>query len=133
LFPSHVSQRFLEVSQPGNSSGNIISWLSANQETVSYSRGQTWSNVSGKMFSILNTLVYIKHTFSSLLIHMYYSCSLGPTFGAGPDLSIAHDCNVNTDSGSRLSHSYGGEHGSPTSLMGAAKFKIADYEVFAPK
>ncbi|CAB4001944.1 Hypothetical predicted protein [Paramuricea clavata] len=59
--------------------------------------------------------------------------SLGPTFGAGPDLSIAHDCNVNTDSGSRLSHSYGGEHGSPTSLMGAAEFKIADYEVFAPK
>ncbi|XP_028392962.1 kelch repeat and BTB domain-containing protein 12-like isoform X2 [Dendronephthya gigantea] len=59
--------------------------------------------------------------------------SIGPTFGAGPDLYIAHDCNVNTDSCSKLSHSYDGDSVLPTSLMGTVNFKIADYEVFAPK
>lgn len=69
---------------------------------------------------------------SILHLHFYHH-SLGPTFGAGPDLSIAGDCNVNSESCSRLSHSYGGDHRSPASLMGAREFKVADYEVFVPK
>ncbi|XP_070503538.1 serine-enriched protein [Chironomus tepperi] len=58
----------------------------------------------------------------------YKEC--GPIFGAGADLLIANNCNVNTDSYSNLPHSYDGPSASYTSLFGDYNFMINDYEVF---
>nr|XP_046471679.1 uncharacterized protein LOC124213925 isoform X1 [Neodiprion pinetum] len=59
-----------------------------------------------------------------------YHPEIGPIFGAGADLLIASNCNVNTESYSNLPHSYDGEHASSSILMGDYHFTVLDYEVF---
>jgi hypothetical protein len=56
----------------------------------------------------------------------YKDC--GPIFGAGADLLIANNCNVNTDSYSNLPHSYDGPI--QTTLFEDYNFKVQEYEVF---
>ena len=56
----------------------------------------------------------------------------GPIFGAGADLYISSECNMNKDSYSNLLHSYGSPHGSVLSLASSYSFQIEDYEVFKP-
>jgi hypothetical protein len=56
----------------------------------------------------------------------YKDC--GPIFGAGADLLIANNCNVNTDSYSNLPHSYDGPV--QTTLFEDYNFKVQEYEVF---
>ncbi|XP_025153304.1 uncharacterized protein LOC105191443 isoform X2 [Harpegnathos saltator] len=55
---------------------------------------------------------------------------IGPIFGAGADLLISSNCNVNKESYSNLPHSYEGDHASNTVLMGDYHFSVVDYEVF---
>ncbi|XP_012229834.1 uncharacterized protein [Linepithema humile] len=57
---------------------------------------------------------------------------IGPIFGAGADLLISNNCNVNKDSYTNLPHSYDGEHASSTLLMSDYHFSVVDYEVFTP-
>ncbi|XP_034937407.1 uncharacterized protein [Chelonus insularis] len=59
-----------------------------------------------------------------------YHPDIGPIFGAGADLFISNNCNVNMDSYSNLPHSYDGENASCTILMGDYHFTVLDYEVF---
>ncbi|XP_014260319.1 uncharacterized protein LOC106672966 [Cimex lectularius] len=61
-----------------------------------------------------------------------YHPDCGPVFGAGADLLISSDCNINRESYSNLPHSYDGEHASNNILMGEYHFLVHDYEVFAP-
>lgn len=61
-----------------------------------------------------------------------YHPDIGPIFGAGADLLISSNCNVNMESYSNLPHSYDGEHASNTVLMGDYHFSVVDYEVFTP-
>ncbi|XP_076173376.1 BTB/POZ domain-containing protein 9 isoform X1 [Ptiloglossa arizonensis] len=61
-----------------------------------------------------------------------YHPDIGPIFGAGADLLISSNCNVNMESYSNLPHSYDGEHASNTVLMGDYHFPVVDYEVFTP-
>ncbi|XP_043284544.1 serine-enriched protein [Venturia canescens] len=61
-----------------------------------------------------------------------YHPDIGPIFGAGADLLIANNCNVNMESYSNLPHSYDGEHASSSVLMGDYHFSVIDYEVFTP-
>ena len=56
----------------------------------------------------------------------------GPIFGAGADLCISSECNMNKDSYSNLLHSYGSPHGSVNSLASSYSFQVEDYEVFKP-
>ncbi|XP_011637836.1 serine-enriched protein isoform X2 [Pogonomyrmex barbatus] len=57
---------------------------------------------------------------------------IGPIFGAGADLLISSNCNVNKESYSNLPHSYDGDHASNQLLMGDYHFSVIDYEVFTP-
>jgi len=61
-----------------------------------------------------------------------YHPDCGPIFGAGADLLISSNCNVNMDSYSNLIHSYGGDDSTGSSLMGEYNFSVLDYEVFTP-
>ncbi|XP_011066219.1 PREDICTED: uncharacterized protein LOC105153173 isoform X1 [Acromyrmex echinatior] len=61
-----------------------------------------------------------------------YHPDIGPIFGAGADLLIASNCNVNKESYSNLPHSYDGDHASNQLLMGDYHFSVIDYEVFTP-
>lgn len=56
----------------------------------------------------------------------------GPIFGAGADLCISNNCNINKESYCNLPHSYDGENASSTILMGGYNFTVADYEVYLP-
>ena len=56
----------------------------------------------------------------------------GPIFGAGADLYISSECNINMESYSNLLHSYGSPQGSVHSLASSYSFQIEDYEVFKP-
>lgn len=66
--------------------------------------------------------------FNLCIIHY----SIGPIFGAGADLLISSNCNVNKESYSNLPHSYEGDHASNQLLMGDYHFSVVDYEVFTP-
>lgn len=57
-----------------------------------------------------------------------YHKDCGPIFGAGADLLIANNCNINTDSYCNIPHSYDGPNAS--SLFGDYNFMVQDYEVF---
>ncbi|XP_058808235.1 kelch-like protein 17 [Phymastichus coffea] len=59
-----------------------------------------------------------------------YHPDIGPIFGAGADLLISSNCNMNMDSYSNLPHSYEGENASNAILMGDYYFSVVDYEVF---
>ncbi|CAG5102608.1 Similar to BTBD19: BTB/POZ domain-containing protein 19 (Homo sapiens) [Cotesia congregata] len=59
-----------------------------------------------------------------------YHPDIGPIFGAGADLLISNNCNVNLESYSNLPHTYDGENASSTILMGDYHFTVLDYEVF---
>lgn len=61
-----------------------------------------------------------------------YHPDIGPIFGAGADLLISSNCNVNKESYSNLPHSYEGDHASNQLLMGDYHFSVVDYEVFTP-
>ncbi|XP_026830131.1 uncharacterized protein LOC105277752 [Ooceraea biroi] len=61
-----------------------------------------------------------------------YHPDVGPIFGAGADLLISSNCNVNKESYSNLPHSYEGDHASNHVLMGDYHFSVIDYEVFTP-
>ncbi|CAH1165789.1 unnamed protein product [Phyllotreta striolata] len=61
-----------------------------------------------------------------------YHPDSGPIFGAGADLLISSNCNMNMDSYSNLPHTYDGDGASPSVLMGEYNFTVADYEVFTP-
>ncbi|EGI68187.1 hypothetical protein G5I_03283 [Acromyrmex echinatior] len=52
-------------------------------------------------------------------------------FGAGADLLIASNCNVNKKSYNNLPHSYGGDH-LISCLWKDYHFSVIDYEVFIP-
>ena len=61
----------------------------------------------------------------------------GPTFGGGHDLHIADNCHTNTNSYSKLGHTYqlpaGYTYNTPQAwslLAGSYSFKCDDYEVF---
>jgi hypothetical protein len=54
-------------------------------------------------------------------------------FGAGADLCITDNCNVERESYSNLPHSYAGAQASPELLMGEYNFLVEDYEVFGLK
>ena len=69
---------------------------------------------------------YLSHLLSLPLIRC------GPIFGAGADLYISSECNLNKDSYSNLLHSYGSPHSSVHSLASSYSFQIEDYEVFKP-
>ena len=60
------------------------------------------------------------------------NCGYGPSFGAGHDLHISGNANVNTSSYSYLGDSYQCPAGQPgyTFLAGNMNFTVADYEVF---
>ncbi|XP_011504847.1 PREDICTED: kelch-like protein 17 [Ceratosolen solmsi marchali] len=55
---------------------------------------------------------------------------IGPIFGAGADLCISSNCNINKESYSNLPHSYDGEYASNSILMGDYYFSVVNYEVF---
>ncbi|ALC38966.1 CG7102 [Drosophila busckii] len=59
-----------------------------------------------------------------------YHTDCGPIFGAGADLLISGNCNVNTDSYSNLPHSYDGPHAPHLTLFGDYNFMVSDYEVY---
>ncbi|XP_051858860.1 uncharacterized protein LOC117565272 isoform X2 [Drosophila albomicans] len=59
-----------------------------------------------------------------------YHPDCGPIFGAGADLLISSNCNVNTDSYSNLPHSYDGPSAAHMTLFGDYNFTISDYEVY---
>ncbi|XP_033208549.1 uncharacterized protein LOC117167604 [Belonocnema kinseyi] len=61
-----------------------------------------------------------------------YHPDIGPIFGAGADLLISNNCNINSESYSNLPHSYDGEHASNSLLMSEYHFTVVDYEVFTP-
>ena len=67
---------------------------------------------------------------SSYAVQSHPGC--GPIFGAGADLYISSECNLNKDSYSNLLHSYGSPHSSVHSLASSYSFQIEDYEVFKP-
>jgi hypothetical protein len=59
--------------------------------------------------------------------------SSGPIFGAGADLFISSECNINKDSYSNLLHSYGNPLEISAHLFtGSYSFQVEDYEVFKP-
>lgn len=64
------------------------------------------------------------------IIYLWYPISCGPIFGAGADLLISSNCNVNTDSYSNLPHSYDGPNAAHLTLFGDYNFAIIDYEVY---
>ncbi|XP_055534431.1 uncharacterized protein LOC129723949 [Wyeomyia smithii] len=59
-----------------------------------------------------------------------YHPDCGPIFGAGADLLISNNCNINMESYSNFPHSYDGPNASFGNLFGDYNFSIADYEVF---
>ncbi|XP_035789422.1 uncharacterized protein LOC118465356 [Anopheles albimanus] len=59
-----------------------------------------------------------------------YHPNCGPIFGAGADLLISDNCNVNTESYSNFPHSYDGPNAMFGHLFGDYNFSITDYEVF---
>lgn len=80
-----------------------------------------------------NLLIIVQiQIINNLLVYYYFLFSIGPIFGAGADLLIASNCNVNVESYSNLPHSYDGENASNSILMGDYYFSVVDYEVFAP-
>lgn len=68
--------------------------------------------------------------FSDNFFFFFFFFRLGPIFGAGADLLIANNCNVNKESYSNLPHTYDGENASNSILMGDYHFTVIDYEVF---
>lgn len=61
---------------------------------------------------------------------IFFCFSCGPIFGAGADLLISNNCDMNKDSYSNLPHSYDGENASTSVLMSDYSFTVVDYEVF---
>uniref|UniRef100_A0A182JD02 Probable small nuclear ribonucleoprotein E n=1 Tax=Anopheles atroparvus TaxID=41427 RepID=A0A182JD02_ANOAO len=61
-----------------------------------------------------------------------YHPDCGPIFGAGADLLISNNCNVNMESYSNFPHSYDGPNCMFGHLFGDYNFSIIDYEVFTP-
>ncbi|XP_052562986.1 uncharacterized protein LOC120429849 [Culex pipiens pallens] len=59
-----------------------------------------------------------------------YHPDCGPIFGAGADLLISNNCNINMESYSNFPHSYDGPNATFGNLFGDYNFSIADYEVF---
>lgn len=83
-------------------------------------------DTSGRMSP--NRFDIAKKTFA---LCYHYEC--GPIFGAGADLYVSDQCNLNDDSYSNLPHSYDGDDASPDSLMGDYNFTVLEYEVFSLK
>ena len=68
---------------------------------------------------------------------MYCKYNYGPTFGGGHDLHISDNCDKNTNSYSRLGHTYKLPAGysyyttqAYSLLAGSYNFKVDEYEVF---
>ena len=57
----------------------------------------------------------------------------GPSFGAGADLCISDNCNMEKESYSNLPYSYAGAEATSELLMGKYYFTVEDYEVFGLK
>ncbi|KAG0021893.1 hypothetical protein BGZ80_001487 [Entomortierella chlamydospora] len=60
----------------------------------------------------------------------YNKADYGPTFGAGYDLYLSTNCNLNCQSSSSLPLSYNGQGASPAALAGSCYFRVQEYEVF---
>ena len=84
---------------------------------------------------------YLKRSFFAVFFYnavLFLYFSSGPIFGAGADLSISSNCNVNCDSYSNQPHSYESDDPDsmdfeePILLTPSYNFYVADYEVFAP-
>ena len=54
-------------------------------------------------------------------------------FGAGADLCLTDNCDINEESYSNFPHSYDGHQASNGLLMGDYNFVVVDYEVFCLK
>jgi hypothetical protein len=80
---------------------------------------------------------YVEHPNKDIESSLYFlvvvHCSSGPIFGAGADLFISSECNINKDSYSNLLHSYGNPLEISAHLFtGSYSFQVEDYEVFKP-
>ncbi|KAK6631038.1 hypothetical protein RUM44_003210 [Polyplax serrata] len=101
-----------------------------------------WSKTSSKghyipsdkafLFSLVNSMNYPPMKFNIIKkpFAICYHKDCGPIFGAGADLLISNNCDMNKDSYSNLPHSYDGENASTSVLMSDYSFTVVDYEVF---
>lgn len=91
-----------------------------------------WSSTSLRNHTpsatIRSKFIFRMLPFFLLMTVLIYSC--GPIFGAGADLLISNNCNVNMESYSNFPHSYDGPNAVFGNLFGEYNFSIADYEVF---
>ncbi|KAK6632529.1 hypothetical protein RUM43_013297 [Polyplax serrata] len=84
------------------------------------------------LFSLVNSMNYPPMKFNIIKkpFAICYHKDCGPIFGAGADLLISNNCDMNKDSYSNLPHSYDGENASTSVLMSDYSFTVVDYEVF---
>eukprot|EP00118_Oscarella_pearsei_P017545 m.174450 g.174450 ORF g.174450 m.174450 type:complete len:490 (+) comp39113_c0_seq1:235-1704(+) len=94
------------------------------------------------LFTLVNTAGIQPRKFD-IKIYDYaiaYHTSCGPIFGAGADLCLSNNCNINSESYSNFPHSYscGDDSEDDAKLkselfMGKSRFMVKDYEVFTMK
>jgi hypothetical protein len=107
-------------SQPGSSSQGAASGYCASANTFVFTLKNPHDVPPSKFPVVKRTFAVAQHA------------DIGPIFGAGADLCIADQCNLNCESYSNLPHSYDGDNAFPGVLMGTYNFSVVEYEVFTP-